>query len=714
MSKFISSFITLLVSLFLTCPLGMAIMTSATDSARQDTAARELKEIVVEGEQVIRRGQNYTYIVTKDMRRDVKEAGELLGKLPGVYYNPLSKEVRYLFSKNIVILVDSIPKDQEYIKRLRPYRFDHITIVNNPTGQYDGYDAIINFHTRPDYDGYESNGITQISVVPDGRNGDGQDFKKHALNLDFTYTNRKVTVSAFGGYVSDRNGTSSRYVNDYKLNDLVETTLARPMRDPADRSKSFEAAAHLSVSYEINQNNSISAIWKIEPANTTNLQNQTMLTGRPGGRPDTIGYSSRDKSKHMLRNYVGLFYRGRFGLWNVNATATYNTYSNDTYSDVWRSDGFSLTNNRRNGMDYFWGGADVSRGTKNGKWFFQLSDVMTWVKYSQHRLGTEELLSNNKTVRNTTQLTAQFYPSRKLSMGVNAGFNVDKNIELRQSDTHVTPQLGAWMAYFPNRKVMARLNYSTSTMSPQMAQLQSYGQFTDSLIYRVGNPWLAPATTHNVQLTVGLWNKLFFKASYRGVHNSIFQMAGVGDGLRPDNIVGPYIIYDYRNGQSGTWRGAVSYNSMFGKHWNLYADVSVCRSSVSLGAEKHSLVAPEYSWVATYVNQKYDLQLTLSSSLNSATSVTPQQYYKGLSDRYAFGGRKGFFNSALMIYWVYYFPFHIADGNTRSIFTSPGLDKTVWYDNQSRINNYFEVSVVYRIQGGKSVKKYKNEFKTVE
>ena len=211
---------------------------------------------------MIRHGQNTTYVVTKDMRRDVKEAGELLGKLPGVYYNPLSKEVRYLFSKNIVILVDSIPKDQEYIKRLRPYRFDHITIVNNPTGQYDGYDAIINFHTRPDYDGYESNGIAQISVVPDGRNGDGQDFKKHALNLDFTYTNRKVTVSAFGGYVSDRNGTSSRYVNNYKLNDLVETTLARPMRDPADRSKSFEAAAHLSVSYEINQNNSISAIGK--------------------------------------------------------------------------------------------------------------------------------------------------------------------------------------------------------------------------------------------------------------------------------------------------------------------------------------------------------------------------------------------------------------------------------------------------------------------
>ena len=154
------------------------------------------------------------------------------------------------------------------------------------------------------------------------------------------------------------------------------------------------------------------------------------------------------------------------------------------------------------------------------------------------------------------------------------------------------------MAYFPSRKVMTRLNYSTFTMSPQMAQLQSYGQFTDSLIYRVGNPWLSPAVTHNVELTVGLWNKLFFKASYRGVHNSIFQMAGVGDGLRPDNIVGPYIIYDYRNGQSDTWRGAVSYNSMFGKHWNLYAEVSVCRSSASLGAERHSLVAPEYSWVA--------------------------------------------------------------------------------------------------------------------
>ena len=99
MSKFISSFITLLVSLFLSCPPAMAIMASATDSARQDTAAQQLKEIVVEGEQVIRHGQNTTYVVTKDMRRDVKEAGELLGKLPGVYYNPLSKEVRYLFRR---------------------------------------------------------------------------------------------------------------------------------------------------------------------------------------------------------------------------------------------------------------------------------------------------------------------------------------------------------------------------------------------------------------------------------------------------------------------------------------------------------------------------------------------------------------------------------------------------------------------------------------
>ncbi len=119
--------------------LGIALNTHAigvadSDTLASDTSQVRLKEVLVTGSTVRHYGQQDTYQVTKAMREGVSDAGELLGKLNGVTFNPLSGELKYLSSKNIIILVDSIPKDEEYIKRLRPYRFDHITIVNNPSG----------------------------------------------------------------------------------------------------------------------------------------------------------------------------------------------------------------------------------------------------------------------------------------------------------------------------------------------------------------------------------------------------------------------------------------------------------------------------------------------------------------------------------------------------------------------------------------------------
>ena len=38
---------------------------------------------------------------------------------------------------------------------LQHIRFDRMEIVHNPTGKYQGYDVLINFHTKENYEGYE-------------------------------------------------------------------------------------------------------------------------------------------------------------------------------------------------------------------------------------------------------------------------------------------------------------------------------------------------------------------------------------------------------------------------------------------------------------------------------------------------------------------------------------------------------------------------------
>ena len=116
--------------------------------------------------------------------------------------------------------------------------------------------------------------------------------------------------------------------------------------------------------------------------------------------------------------------------------------------------------------------------------------------HASHRLS--ELLSNNKVLNALVISSAQYYASPKLSMGVNVGFSIDKNSTMGQSETHVSPRIAAWAAYYPSDKIVARLNYITWSISPLLGQLQSYGQFQDSLVYRGGNPWLKPSVNHNV------------------------------------------------------------------------------------------------------------------------------------------------------------------------------------------------------------------------
>ena len=83
-------------------------------------------------------------------------------------------------------------------------------------------------------------------------------------------------------------------------------------------------------------------------------------------------------------------------------------------------------------------------------------------------------------------------------------------------------------------------------------------------------------------------------------------------------------------------------------------------------------------------------------------------------DLYALSVSKFLFNNRLQLLGMWYIPLHLTDGGAHGGITSPSYCTRYWADNNFRVNNMFQISVLYRFNGGKSVKKYDRQSETVD
>lgn len=136
------------------------IVTPAPDNtADQDSTIIELSkaldEVVIKGVPTVQSGDTTKTFFTKELRRGTSTSAQLLGKLPNFYYDWSQNTLTYNNSSNIVVLVDGIEKALGNVLNMQHLRFESVEVINKPMGKYLGYDALIHFHTKPDYEGYE-------------------------------------------------------------------------------------------------------------------------------------------------------------------------------------------------------------------------------------------------------------------------------------------------------------------------------------------------------------------------------------------------------------------------------------------------------------------------------------------------------------------------------------------------------------------------------
>lgn len=685
-----------------------AIPSFAQEHTDTTVKAKNLDELVVKATNVIRRGNMESYVITKDMREGKRTAGELLNKVNGMHYMPFTEDLTYLGSKNIIMLVDSLERDVSYIKRQSPKRFDRIDIIPQPGGKYNGYDVLINFHSKPNYTGFESNIRGTVDIIPNDQNGKGDALKKTYAYLDMTYMYDKLNISATANWNRTRNNSSTYTSSEYPLNKYSEISIEHDKKDPILRRKRNSLNFQLAGDYKINGSHRISFLWDIEPSSSKLKQDESMkITENGVALPNLVNSKMDSELRSMIGNKLGLYYFGMLGNWNLDISVTYNFSKWNTYYNLQRSDHYNLLYDRKSNMNYFWGGAAIYRWLKNYKWYLGISDYVSVTHNIERESDTQATVSESDILYNNLYATIQYIPSRKLTFVADGGLTLYTNKSGNIHTKTVSPKVRAIAIWNPNDILSSRLSYDISTSMPSLSNISEDGKFMDKYNYKAGNPDLKAATFHYARFSMTFCNRLTFVADYMFSNSKIFNIHNAAFMKNDDGTETPYSRSQYQNGKYGEFGLLLQYQQHFAKYFRIDIWGKATRMNASYLGYKNIRWKPFGSFNLWYSLDKIDLAGAFSYDVSSSTDVNPQGYTTQITDNFCLGVQKGFFNGKLYGAISWYLPIHIAKGNYKSTLFSPNYIYKGWGNNQFRENNMVEVTVLYRFSTGKQVKKVK-------
>lgn len=676
-----------------------------------------LPDVVVSAELETRRGNEDIIVVTKTMRKGTHNAGELLGKVNGMQYNPMTTDLTYMGSKNIVVLVDSVEKDLTYIKRLQPGRFDRINIVNMPTGKYSGYDAVISLHTIPEYDGYEGAVLAQSLISPNGRNGEGNDLKQVQTTGQFTYTNRKINIDFIADWSRHVDGLDFYSGSEYPLNGFMESDITPfSYSSPNKENTGMNSLADLSLDYAINSTHSVSVRGNIEPSWVhERSMNAILRQYAEGNRELTFTEERNNDIKDRLDFMYGVWYRGKVERWSLDANLTGNHISFKRLYRLERSTDFSLTDDRCYTARYLSGGVSANSYAKNYKWSYSVSDYFSLTDYDESADTDGRRLSSGDYFRNRLDAALNYFPNRNFYIGVNAGVSIDRSSESGIDNTHVSPRGGMQCMWnHPSRKFFMRFYYSAYSSSPSLSLMQDFAQFTDSLVMTTGSPDLKPALVNDFNLTLSALGMFTLNARYILTSKNAYSFTNPDFGVIPSGVETYFASTSYVNGRNDRWNVTLTFAKDFRSYWSVSATAKLRGEKASYGESSSYKVLPEYDWYVMYQTLKNSLQFYLSGSMSSYSTITPQTRMWNIEDGVSLSACKYLLNHQLQIVGMWTLPFHFISGNRHGGMVSQPLITRQWGSSLSRQNNLLRLSVLYTFKGGKSVIKYNRQRETVD
>lgn len=683
---------------------------SNKQNIRDSISPKSLGEIVVTSTNVKHEGNTDTYILTKKMIDNSHDTGELLGMLDGMHYNPLSTSLMYLGSSNVIILVDSVQKDQGYLKRLNPKRFSKVCVINQPTGKYAGYDAVINLVTKKTYKGYDGVVLSEINLRPSHTTAN-----EVVSNLrevaEMTYTREKWNFAFSGSYLRANEHNGIWYEKNFPLNNYSECVAPVALKNPNREVISDRGNINLWSDYKISDYHSISFGVYVSPSYSKVMEDVNLISSYNNGMNVETVQKTVDKQPRLFTISPSIQYRGWIKKWSIGSVLQYSYNTFHRLRSVKRKD-FSLEDNRHINAHYIWGGVDASTSLSK-KLYLSISDYITWTKYKEIDYKTNKFLSSSHDVRNRFSASLQYSPNNNMSVGANAGIYLYNSSSDGITNTRVSPLIGANFMW-SSSKVMLRLNYTATNGYPSLGQQQDYGRFIDSLIYQGGNPNLITVMNHRLNAMVNIMRFFIISGEYNHGQDAIYNIAESGYGIRPDGLEGYFVDKNFENCTSSSWRANITFNRTFNPCWTLSLTASVKGERASYREFAKNKTLPLYDWYVRYSNKSLDMQIYLSSSLHSELIVSPQSIGWERVDGYSLSIMKFLNHNKIQLVAMWRMPFHFIKRPFESLMESPAYTEKIGYDTYKRSDNQLTFTLVWRFSGGNKTRKYNRQTESVE
>jgi len=677
----------------------------------------KLGEVVVNGS-----ARRYTIdkdvqLVTAKMRAGSTNTLEVLERMNGLTYDRYNRAIKVDGDTKVIMLVNGLEKNQEYIKNLSPDRIKEVEVMRNPGGRYalEGYTAVINIILKSDYRG------TEIMVLENALLD--LDYKMKIIlpinysTLSFNYTYDKVNLYVKGNSTFNTfripGTTDQDYANGYSLQ-------YRPL-DAANNMhiKNINNSYTAGMDYYLNPRHTLSFESTVSafPARQFFEQDQQVSQYLNGSLMDQ--YTSHQSNQSDTRDIAGSF----FYIFNIsdatklNAEFTYDRYDDSYSNSLLQSNGFERNETGSNQKDFTKFYAELSH-TINAKSTVMAGYGNTWRKMQNGYMTATRFLPEATLINETNdffmrELRHKLYAYYSLSLTSKLSFKAGAAAEYSRPITAGTDN--TYLIYQPyldfniaaHKMVDIKLKYRADSEYPSISQVTPFTQVRDQYTSETGNPNLRPDLTHTVSARIRVMQGLFSVEPYYGFSNNrINRVVTQLDGNR--------VEFGYENVGHFESRGIKGDFTLplFKQSLIVKTDFDFFHQSITYLERKNAINDWTLNTQLIYIGKKYHTVGGLIYQKGLKKVINAQGYELANNDFWLVFVQQPFFKNSFTVMVGYILPVNFGVSYNQGSYTDTGLYTTTSLYDISMLKNMLLMNLTYRFNHGKSVRNIEKEVKT--
>ncbi len=635
-------------------------------------------------------------IVTKKMRTGAASAREVMEKVNGVSYDRYKDAIKVDNKDNIVILVNGLEKNQEYVKNLNPERIAKIEVIRDPSGRYgiEGYSAILNVVLKQNYQGHEVFASSQDLFDTKPKES------KYVLpiqnySLDYNFSRKNLNIYTQASYASTNLGLfhteEINYSNGIKLNQVPPDNNSNLFVD--ERYIDFT----LGADYQLDSKNTFS----IEINADKSPELPTEVNYRYDIFNDTLVSSRLYKTNSITKSYgvsASAFYLGKYSdSKSIKTDFTYGLGSSANSSVFGFID--TVAENNSQTTDYKYANANVEwEQVLNNKFSIQLGYGGKWknskninMSFDYGNTFTQSELRNKAFGYGIWKLRKDI----KFKFGLGLENNYSNTDGVERSFWIYKPHIDLF--YKPSEYFNIDLKYRVETDYPTISQTDPTEVYANYLTIMKGNPNLLPTAIHKASIRMNILSGLLSLEPYYKYSDNYIAVVG---GLRDDGI----FVYSYGNLGKFEEQGVeINLTIPLGKFivWQNSADIY--HSSMSYDNINNNLSDWNAESQFMYINQKLDLVAGLLYQHNNSKTINLQGYKNQENDWWGLMVQKPFFNKSFNVMLMAFLPIDFgANYKQITYIQTPNYNQTTTVDI-SVLKQIFMIKLSYRFHKGKTI-----------